>query len=156
MIVSSPLPFVERWHPFFLSLFFLGGVGLGGRCKQGDGREVVVLPTCRFRWTCRSQITLIQAIFFHDHNLIAKDSQQQSVTLSCSIGKEHCNFILTLCKCNYEQKCIYAGNFQQEALVPNRGWEESVRMHLRQGDNLLSNPEKSSYSNTSCAWSLML
>lgn len=134
--------------PLFLSLFF-GGVGLGGRWEQGDGREGVIFATCRFRWTCRSQIILLQAIFFHDHNIIAKDSHQQSITFSCSIRKEHSNFILALCKRNYEQKFIYAGNFQQEAPLPNRGWEESMRVHLRQGGNSLSNLKKSSYSNTS-------
>lgn len=74
----------------------------------------------------------------------------------CSSGKEHCYFILTLCKFNYQQKFIYGSNFRQEALLPNRSWKESMRMHLRQADNLLSNLEKCSYSNTSCTWSVML
>lgn len=81
----------------------------------------------------------------------------------CSTGKEHCSFlhlfmffILTLCKFNYQQKFIYASNFRQEALLPNRSWKESMRMHLRQADNLLSNVEKCWCSNTSCTWSVML
>lgn len=123
------LPLSNLWGLHILSLpliffFFLTG--------EGGGREVGVLATFRFKQSWGSRILLLHTTFFQVHSVTGNDSQQQSITQSCSAGKEHCNLVLTLCKFNYQQQFIYASNFQQEAPLPNRGWKQSVRMHLRQ------------------------